>query len=234
MATQKVGATRLGGDLAGFSPVQGRIERHEITLLNDRYFFGSTRFMRQFSLFTKEQGSGKYNHAPFIPPAIITDVTNTTNFVCDIPNAYREFFATGDTVCVLDVSAGTGVNTFVDDTADDATPDSMVGITIDAISAVDGGTGGTGFTKITCTGETLGSSWSAAAGDVLVLAKYAMSDRLVLVEEPILFTADSVAITVAGIFVADRIDQNYIWNTTYVDKTKLYGRNFLLEDVYKG
>jgi len=234
MVTKNVGATRLGGDLAAFYPIQGRIERHEITLLNDRYFFGSKKFMRQFTLFTLEQGSGKYNYVPFIPPATITDVTNTTNFVADIPNDYREFFKVGDTVCVLDVSEGTGVNTFVDKTSDSATPDSMVGITIDAISAEDGGTGGTGYTKITCTGEEMGSSWTAAAGDVLVLAKYAMSDRLVLVEEPFLYTADDSAITLSAIFVADRIDQNYIWNSTYVDKTKLYGRNFFLEDIYKG
>jgi len=223
MATQNVGSTRLGGDLASFSPIEGEIERHPITLLNDRYFFGSTKYMRQFTLYTKEQGASKYNYAPFIPPAVITDVTNSTNFIVDIPNAYRQFFKVGDNVSVLDVSVGTGVTAFIDDDEDTADPSSMDGVTIDIISAEDGGTGGSGFTKITCTTDEVGSSFTAAAGDVLVLTKYAMSDRLVLVEEPILFTADSSAITVAGIFTADRIDQNYIWNATYVDKSKLYG-----------
>jgi len=234
MATQNVGSKRLGGDLASFYPIEGKIERHPITLLNDRNFFGSTKYMRQFTLYTKEQGDSKYNYAPFLPPAVITDVTNSTHFVADIPNAYREFFKVGDQACVLDVSAGTTVNTFVDTDGDTAAVATMSGAVIDIISAEDGGTGGSGFTKITCTGDEMGTSWTAAAGDVLVLAKYAMSDRLVLVEEPILFTADSSSITVAGIFTADRIDQNYIWNSTYVDKTKLYGRNFFLEDIYKG
>lgn len=107
------------------------------------------------SLWARKTAS-PYKALPFFSSAAATSITNTTNFVCDVPDAYAKRFKVGDLVTFYDVSAGA-----LDTGA-------VNSITVDAVGAAGSGTGGTGFTLVTCTGETFTNT--PAASDLLVLA----------------------------------------------------------------
>jgi len=106
-------------------------------------------------LFARQTAS-PYKAMPFFSNAAMTDITNSTNFICDVVDALAKRFAVGDLVKFYDVSDG----------ALDA--GALTSLEIDIISAAGGGTGGAGFTKITCTAEVFTNT--PATADLLVLA----------------------------------------------------------------
>lgn len=106
-------------------------------------------------LFARKSAS-PYDALPFFSNAAMTDITNSTNFVCDVPDALAKRFKVGDLVKFYDVSDGA-----LDTGA-------LTSLTIDIVSAAGGGTAGAGFTKITCTDEVFTNT--PAASDLLVLA----------------------------------------------------------------
>jgi len=218
--------TKLGGYKRVDFPWRGNVSRKEITIANDR-----AMVIPEFCLMTREKGTNKYKYMPFIPAAVITTVTNTTNFICDIKNEYKQFFKVADTVVVLDVSDDTYA-TFIDEEA----AGTYTGITIDAISAKDGGAGGTGYTLITCTGQVLDAGWTAAAGDILCLSEFSYlgGKELVLTDHAIICDGEGGEINAAAIYIADRIIASQVWNSKYVLRTELgaAGRKFFLDFNY--
>lgn len=141
-----------------------------------------------------------YKALPFFSNGAMTDITNSTNFVCDVPDAVAKRFKVGDLVKFYDVSAG----------ALDA--GALTSLTIDVVSAAGGGTGGAGFTKITCTAEVFTNT--PATADLLVLADGTeLSVNVVVVEGDITFdgaTDFSAPGYVSGVFKKSEVN-----NTSY-------------------
>lgn len=153
---------------------------------------------------------GKY--VPRFVNGAMTSITNSTNFVCDIPNAMRGFFAVSDKVKFYDVSAGT------------LSTDS---ITVDAISAADSGTGGAGFTKITCTGEVF--SATPVNTDLLVLSDGSELDSdIVLVDEDVDLTAGTDKVVSAAYCAT--LKKSLINRADYINKADLAGREFYIRN----
>ncbi len=152
-------------------------------------------------------GIGKY--APRMMNGLISKQSNSTNFICDVPNALRAYLATGDLVRYYDASA------------EALSADS---ITIDAISAEDGGDLGTGYTKITCTGEVFTAAPLTGA-DYLVLSDGSEEDAdMVLVDEEV-DLSDSLDKVVSG---SDGcvVKKSLINRTDFINKVALAGREF--------
>ena len=134
---------------------------------------------------------------PFQNGGAITDPGNTTNAVVDVPNADAVKFRVGDLATFVDVSTGLV---------------SSEALTIDIISAADGGTGGAGFAKITFTAET----WSTApeAADILVVSDGGqLSANAVIVLEDIVF--DGVKDIPSAAFINGQFRKSVIGGTTY-------------------
>lgn len=124
------------------------------------------------------QTASPYKAMPFFSYGVMTDITNVTDFVCDVPDAYAKRFAVGDLVKFYDVSAG-GLDT-----------GALTSLTIDVISAAGGGTGGAGYTKITCTAEVFTNT--PATNDLLVLADGTeLSKNVVVISDDIDFDGSS-------------------------------------------
>ncbi len=141
-----------------------------------------------------------YKALPFFSNGAMTDITNSTNFICDVPDSVAKRFAVGDFVKFYDVSA----------TALDA--GTLTNLTIDVVSAAGGGTGGAGFTKITCTGEVFTNT--PATADLLVLADGTeLSANVVVVEGDITF--DGVTDFSAPGYVSGVFNKSEVNNTDY-------------------
>lgn len=168
--------------------------------------------MEAFTLFARQSAS-PYKAMPFFSSGAMTDITNTTNFICDVPDATRQRFAVGDLVKFYDVSAGA-----IDTGA-------LTSIEIDIVSVAGGGTGGAGFTKITCTGEVFTNL--PATADLLLLADGTeLSDRVVLVQESIAFDGSTDKLSTGytkGSFIASKVN-----NATYFVQAD--NQNLLLLD----
>ena len=163
-------------------------------------------------LFARQTAS-PYKALPFFSSAAMTDITNTTNFICDVVDALARRFKVGDLVKFYDVSAG-GLDT-----------GALTSIEIDIVSAAGGGTAGAGFTKITCTGEVFTNT--PATADLLVLADGTeLSANAVLVQEDFTFdgaTDFSASGYIKGTFLAGLVN-----NATYFVETE--NQNLLLVD----
>lgn len=151
------------------------------------------------SLFARQSAS-PYKAMPFFSSAVMTDITNTTNFICDIPDALAQRFAVGDLVKFYDVSES-GLDA-----------GALTSLTIDIISAAGGGTAGAGFTKITCTAEVFTNT--PATSDLLVLADGTeLSNRVLVVLDDVDFDGSSdfnTAGYIDGAFQSDKVG-----NATY-------------------
>lgn len=124
---------------------------------SERYGTSSadTEIARGPHLFARKTAS-PYDAMPFFSNAVMTDITNSTNFVCDVPDALAKRFKVGDLVKFYDVSES------------EVDAGALTSLTIDIVSVAGGGTAGAGFTKITCTGEVFTNT--PATSDLLVLA----------------------------------------------------------------
>jgi hypothetical protein len=137
---------------------------------------------------------------PFFSNAAMTDITNSTNFVCDVPDALARRFKVGDLVKFYDVSDGA-----LDTGA-------LTSLTIDIVSVAGGGTAGAGFTRITCTGEVFTNT--PATADLLVLADGTeLSANVVVVAGDITF--DGVKDFGSNGFIDGAFNQDLIENATY-------------------
>lgn len=195
----------------GFDPYIGSEIpcRRSITIDGDTEGFAGNVVPAR-TLYNKLSAADKY--APRFVNGAMTQITNSTNFVCDIPNAMRAYFIATDKVKWYDISAGA------------LSADS---ITVDIVSVADGGTGGAGYTKITCTAEVFLST--PTSGDLLVLSDGSEVDSdLVLVDEEV-DLADSIDKIVSASYECT-LKASLINRADYVNKADLAGRNFYIRN----
>lgn len=206
---QNAGPTNKAVGGAGFDPYVGSEipKRKSITIDGDAEGFAATVIAGR-TLYNKLT-DGKY--APRFVNAVMTQITNSTNFVCDVPDAMRSFLIVGDKIKWYDVSAAA------------LSADS---ITIDIISALGGGTGGAGYTKITCTGEVFAAT-PVTGTDLLVLADGSELDSdLVLVDEDV-DLADSADKVVSASYCCT-LKKSLLNRADYINKADLAGREFYI------
>jgi hypothetical protein len=203
--------TNQGGKEAQIGKVGTAIP---ITIAGDKYGTALVKELITGPRLYARRTASPYKALPFFSNAVMTDITNVTNFVCDVPDADAKRFAVGDKVTFYDVSAGILDAGAVNE------------ITVDIISAAGGGTGGAGFTKITCTGEVFTNT--PAASDLLVLADGTqLSVNAIVVEKDIEFDG-STEFAAQG-FVSGVYDKAKINNTTYFVQAN--NQNLELVDV---
>ena len=183
--------------------------RRTITIDGDAEGFAGT-VVPERTLYNKLSATDKY--VPRFVNGAMLQITNSTNFICDIPNAMRGYFIATDKVKWYDISAAA------------LSADS---ITVDAVSALDGGTGGAGYTKITCTAEVFLST--PVSGDLLVLADGSEIDSdVVLVDEEVSL-ADSVDKIVSASYSCT-IKASLVNRVDYINKANLAGREFYVRN----
>ncbi len=208
---QNAGPGNVAVGKVGFDPYIGSEvpDKRSITIDGDAQGFAGS-VIPEFTLYNMLT-DGKY--APRFVSGAMTSITNSTNMECDVPNAMRPYLAVNDLVKFYDASAGA------------LSTDS---ITVDAISAADGGTGGTGFTKITCTGQVF-SATPVSTGDLLVLADGSELDSdIVLVDEEVDLT-DSVDQVVSASYTAT-LKKSLINRADNINKADLAGREFYIRN----
>lgn len=207
---QNAGPTNLVIGQVGIDPYIGDPgPRKSITIDGDAQGFGGDTIPARTLYNKQNDGNGKY--APRFVNGLISVVNNTTNFTCDVPNALRAFLAVGDKVRYYDASA------------EALSADS---ITIDVISAEDGGDGGAGYTKITCTGEVFTAA-PVTGTDLLVLSDGTEDDSdIVLVDEEV-DLSDSVDKVVPAAYECV-LKQSCVNRVDYITKSDLAGRKFYI------
>jgi hypothetical protein len=205
---QNAGPTNKAIGAVGFDPYIGSEipKRKSITIDGDAQGFAGEVIPAR-TLYNKLSATDKY--APRFVNGLIAQSNNSTNFVCDVPNALRAFLAVSDKVRFYDVSAET------------LSADS---ITIDAIGAEGSGHEGADYTLITCTGEVFNSA-PASGTDLLVLSDGSEDDSdMVLVDEEV-DLADSVDKVVSASY-ACTLKKSLINRADYINKADLAGREF--------
>lgn len=205
---QNAGPINKAIGAVGFDPYIGSEipKRKSITIDGDAKGFAATVIPAR-TLYNKLSAADKY--VPRFINGLIAQSNNTSNFVCDVPDALRAFLTVSDKVRFYDVSAAA------------ISADS---ITIDTIGALGSGHEGAGYTLITCTGETFTSA-PASGTDLLVLSDGSEDDSdMVLVDEEV-DLADSVDKVVSASY-ACTIKKSVVNRADYINKADLAGREF--------